>query len=112
MYIVDGLRSPFRISYGYLYPMAIDTGLSDAWFQRARAVPEYGMLAMRMYNDPWRNQGPPSDPYSDVDLIRFQKTIYRICMDGSFHVRHSHLDCICGSCSVDECFGEFNLVGP
>lgn len=104
----DGLRSPFRISYGYLYPMAKWFGCTDAWFQRARALPAFSILAMRMYSDvpDW----PPTQPQDDIDLNRWNNLIYRIRMDGSLQVSHGPRS-LSPSCALDQCFGVDGSIG-
>ena len=102
MYTGTGLRSPFRISYGYLYPMAIYCGESDAWFQSAVADPETGLISMKMYNDVSSDQFPSGG----IDLWRWLWTAYRIRVDGSFTEYH-HFDSVSNAGSVNFNFGPF-----
>ena len=106
MYILpDGysgasLRSPFRISYGYLHPMAILRGDSEAWFHDAVSNPAAGLVSMKMYNEVAQFQSPPFG----VDLCRWNLIDYRICVDGSFYEYHFR-DGVGPTCSLHFCFG-------
>lgn len=94
------LRSSFRISYGYLYPMAIFYGESDAWFRSAVSNPANGLISMKMYNEIAQDQFPNFG----VDLCRWDRTDYRIRIDGSFY-EYQYYDGVSLIPSLNFCFG-------
>lgn len=95
------LRSPFRISYAYLVPMARSIGLDKEWIEARRRDPGYGLLALSMYN---QTAGLDKLP-CQVDYFRNQNVEHRISMDGSYHEAHV-VGPASWSCGVDYCFGK------
>lgn len=96
----DPLRAPFRISYPYLYPMAIQAGFDANWYQKERNDPTYGLLAVIFYNDPYAtNIG-----VSQFDLWRWRNTVERILTDGSLKTVHGAFG-VSDECNIDSCFG-------
>jgi len=92
-------RSSFRISYQYLYPLAIFSGEDDHWIQDRMTDPGYGLISMFMYNEPSMQLGQ-----YQVDIFRIHLANERIHMDGSYqHVEVQ--DGVGVGCSLNGCFG-------
>jgi prepilin-type N-terminal cleavage/methylation domain-containing protein len=94
-------RSPIRISFAYLCPMAIDAGYDDNWINHIREIPQYGLIATSMYNDPFRIEAP----FNEVDIMRWLSHMHRICMDGSYKEASGEFG-VSWQCGISSCFGE------
>lgn len=75
------LRSPFRISYAYLYPYGTEAGFSREWFRDRRTDPSWGLICSFMHNPTYRIQTP-----NQIDLVRMHPIVQRIRTDGSYQI--------------------------
>jgi prepilin-type N-terminal cleavage/methylation domain-containing protein len=107
MYDGADLRSPFRISYAFLVPMAAYYGLPDLWINERRNDPGYGLLALSMYND----RAYTVLPACQIDYYRWQFTEHRIRMDGSYQAAHVQAG-VSWTCSIPGCFGDTGEPAP
>jgi prepilin-type N-terminal cleavage/methylation domain-containing protein len=96
---VDRQRSEYRVSYGYLFPVVRIFGQSERYSQ-LRADPKWCLLVNWFYNE---SMDTPLAG-NDVDIIRWQKTLYRIRTDGSFSTWHRPPPASIGCGNVEDCF--------
>jgi prepilin-type N-terminal cleavage/methylation domain-containing protein len=97
----DSLRSPFRISYVYMVPMALYEGYDQSWIAAKRSDPGFGMLSMFFYNE----RCPYLYFQDQIDECRVLDRFDRIKMDGSY-LRARAYGGLATGCSFDDCFGQ------